>query len=68
MNSPLEVGLAPARRTTTRALCSIRWTNQRLEYEADPRQAEKLIRDSELQGANAVTTPGFKPLAHQLEQ
>ena len=29
---------------------------------------EKLIRDTELQEANAVTTPGVKPLAHQLEQ
>ena len=40
----------------------------RIEYEADPRQAEQLIRDTQLQGANAVTTPGTKPLPHQLEQ
>jgi hypothetical protein len=46
----------------------VRWTSGGLEYEADPRQAEKLIRDTELQGANSVTTPGVKPLAHQLEQ
>ena len=45
----------------------VRWTDSGLEYEADPRQAEKLICDTELQGANAVTTPGVKPLSHQLE-
>jgi hypothetical protein len=46
----------------------VRCTSSGLEYEADPRQAEKLIHDTELQGANAVTTPGVKPLPHQLEQ
>ena len=46
----------------------VRWTSGGLEYEADPSQAEKSIRDTELQGANAVTTPGVKPLPHQLEQ
>ena len=46
----------------------MRWTSQGLEYEADPRQAEKLIRDTQLQGANAVTTPGTKPLPRQREQ
>ena len=46
----------------------VRWTGQGIEYEADPRRAEKLIRDTELHGANAVTTPGVKPLAHQLEK
>ena len=44
------------------------WTSRGIEYEADPRQAEKLIRDTELQGANAVTTPSVKPLTHQLEK
>ena len=39
-----------------------------IEYNADPRQAEKLIRDTQLQGVNAVTPPGTKPLPHQLEQ
>ena len=45
----------------------VRWTSGGLEYEAGPRQAEKLIRDTELQGAKAVTTPGVKPLPHQFE-
>ena len=46
----------------------VRWTCQGIEYEGDPMQAEKLIRDTELHGANAVTTPGVKPLAYQLEK
>ena len=45
----------------------VRWTSRGLEYEADPRQAERLVADTHLEGANAVTTPGVKPLAHQLE-
>ena len=44
------------------------WTSRGVEYEADPRQAEKLITDTQLQGAISVTTPGVKPLAHQLEE
>ena len=46
----------------------VRWTSSGIEYEADPRQAKKLICDTELRGANAVTTPGVKPLPYQLEQ
>ena len=46
----------------------VRWTDRGIEYEADPRQVEKLVRDTQLQGANAVTTPGVTPLAHQLEE
>ena len=46
----------------------VRWTSKGIEYEEDPRQAEKPIRDTEFQGANAVTTPGVKPLPHQLKQ
>ena len=45
----------------------VRWTSRGLEYEADPRQAERLIEDAKLEGANKVTTPGVKPLVHQLE-
>ena len=35
----------------------IRWTAEGLEYEADPRQAEKLITSRGLAGAKAVGTP-----------
>ena len=35
----------------------VRWTSQGIVYEAEPRQVEKLIRDTQLRGANAVTMP-----------
>jgi hypothetical protein len=39
---------------------TLRWTDAGLEYEADPRQVEKLVRDLGLNGANPVSTPGVK--------
>ena len=45
----------------------VRWTPQGIEYEADPRQVEKLLREIELEGANCAVTPGAKILAHQAE-
>ena len=38
----------------------IRWTSDGLEYEADPRQAEKFVEECGLQGANPVATPGVR--------
>ena len=38
----------------------IRWTSEGLEYEADPRQAEKLIAECGLTGANTMATPGIR--------
>ncbi len=38
----------------------VRWTDAGLEYEADPRQAEKLVQDLKLEGAKGVGTPGAK--------
>ena len=32
----------------------IRWTPKGIQYEADPRQVEKLLREIELEGANGV--------------
>ena len=43
----------------------VRWTESAVEYEADPRQAEKLIRECGLEGANSVTTPGLKETGAQ---
>ena len=37
-----------------------------IEYEADPRQVEKLLVEIELADANGVVTPGIKVLAHQV--
>ena len=46
----------------------IRWTARGLEYEADPRQVERLIADLELEGPGVKTspTPGVKPLPEQI--
>ena len=46
----------------------LRCTPQGFEYEADPRQAEKLLEGLKLDGGcNAAATPGLKPLLEQLE-
>ena len=43
------------------------WTPKGIQYEADPCQVEKLLREIELEGANGAVTPGQKILAHQVE-
>ena len=46
----------------------VRWTEQGLEYEADPRQIERLIESQGLDDScNSVVTPGLKPTKEQLE-
>ena len=45
----------------------IRWCDHGLEYEADPRQVEKLVEQLELVGARSCVTPGVKPLLEQFE-
>ena len=37
-----------------------RWTDRGVEYEADPRQAERLVSDLGLEDAKRVGTPGVK--------
>jgi histone deacetylase 1/2 len=44
----------------------VRWTNDGLELEADPRQAEKLIRECGLEGANSAATPGIRQTKEQV--
>ena len=41
----------------------VRWTSRGVEYEADPRQHEKLLRDLKLadEGTKGAATPGVKP-------
>ena len=46
----------------------VRWTSKGLEYEADPRQVERLLAEVELDGANGAATPGVKPLEHQIAE
>lgn len=46
-----------------------RYTTEGFEYEADPRQAEKLLEGLKLDdGCNKAATPGLKPLVEQLEK
>ncbi len=46
----------------------IRWTSEGLEYEADPRQAEKLIAECGLTGSNTMATPGVRVSFAELEK
>jgi hypothetical protein len=46
----------------------VRWVdNIGIEIEADPRQAERLVAQLGLEGANPVATPGVKPTVQELE-
>ena len=47
----------------------VRWTQDGLEYEADPRQQEELLRDLKLDGADVkpAASPGVKPTREQTE-
>ncbi len=45
----------------------VRWTEQGIEYEADPRQTERLIQQMGLSGANPTATPGLKLPFDQLK-
>ncbi len=46
----------------------VRWTEDGLEYEADPRQAERLIHECGMEGSNSVATPGLKETAAQVAE
>ena len=48
----------------------VRWTAEGLEYEADPRQGEKLLRDLQLdgEGVKDAATPGVKATREQLDE
>ena len=44
----------------------VRWTARGLEYEADPRQGEKVLFELGLEGANSLATPGLRPTSAQI--
>jgi len=45
----------------------IRWTDRGIEYEADPRQAERLLEGLNLDnGCKSTATPGLKPVVEKL--
>ncbi len=46
----------------------VRWCEDRVTYEADPRQIERLIAECGLDGAKAVSTPSVKPTFKELEE
>ena len=47
----------------------LRWTDRGVEYEADPRQAERLLEGLGLdEGCKATSTPGLKPMMEQLKE
>ena len=47
----------------------IRWTDTGIEYEADPRQAERLLEGLGLDdGCKSAATPGVKPLVEALKE
>ena len=47
----------------------VRWTDSGLEYEAFPRQAERLIESMHLDGnCKSTVTPGLKPTKEQVEE
>jgi hypothetical protein len=45
----------------------IRWNGNQLEYEADPRQLERLVADCGLEGCKAMATPGVRASFVELE-
>ena len=46
----------------------VRWTAGGLEYEGDPRQSERFVRDLKLEGTKRVGTPGVKQVLEQVEK
>ena len=45
----------------------VRWCESHIEYEADPRQIERLITECGLEGAKSVVTPSVKATFRELE-
>ena len=48
----------------------VRWSDEGIQYEADPRQVERLLDEMELaaDGVKGVVTPSVKPLPHQVAE
>ena len=44
---------------------AVRVTTEGVEYDADPRHVEQIVRDVDLTGSKPVTTPGLKPTFEQ---
>ena len=46
----------------------VRWTDRGLEYEADPRQGEKLVAELGLEGSRMVGAPAVKQTFDMVEK
>ena len=46
----------------------MRWVGDHLEYEADPRQVERLVADCGLEGCKSMATPGVRASFAELEE
>ena len=46
----------------------VRWTDEGIQYEADPRQVERLVADCGLEQSRSVATPGVKASFQELEE
>ena len=44
----------------------VKWTDLGVEYEADPRQAERLISECGLDGSKVMSTPGVRETAKEV--
>ena len=63
-----RLGPGPRDAKEARALNRVvRWCDDRIEYEADPRQVERLVEECGLNGANPMATPSVKPTFAELE-
>ena len=64
-----RLGPGPNDAKESRALNRIiRWCEGHVEYEADPRQIERLVAECGLEGAKSVATPGVKAVFKELEE
>ena len=62
-----RIGPGPNDEKEVRALNRvIRWTDVGVEYEADPRQAERLMAECGLEQCQSVATPGVRPTGDEL--
>lgn len=46
----------------------VRWANGGIEYEADPRQVERFLKDLGMVGVNPVVTPGLRPAPGKISE
>ena len=64
-----RLGPGPNDAKEARALNRIvRWTDEGIEYEADPRQSEKLVSECGLESSNTISTPGIRQTAKEIAE